>query len=141
VSCFGLRRPIRLGIATPVAVPALTTGELVVHHHSRTGARVPEDNGGCYTSTTYRVSGTEGTLAVQAQSHPVLSTHVVGAIVVFNGGWQWPWINGTGYVAMLVKVNDSSSLTSPRTSGALVGRLRRQALQPGVHERGPSLRS
>jgi hypothetical protein len=47
----------------------------------------------------------------RAYGRSVLSTPVVGAIVVFNGGSHGPWDYGTGHVAMVVKVNDSSSFT------------------------------
>jgi hypothetical protein len=47
----------------------------------------------------------------RAYGRTVSSTPVVGAVVVFNGGWHGPWNYGTGHVAMVVKVNDSSSFT------------------------------
>jgi surface antigen len=47
----------------------------------------------------------------QAYGRSVYSTPGVGDIVVFAGGWHGPWNYGTGHVAMVVKVNDSSSFT------------------------------
>lgn len=47
----------------------------------------------------------------QAYGRSVYSSPGVGDIVVFAGGWHGPWNYGTGHVAMVVKVNDSSSFT------------------------------
>jgi hypothetical protein len=47
----------------------------------------------------------------QAYGRSVYSTPAIGDIVVFDGGWHGPWNYGTGHVAMVVKVNDSSSFT------------------------------
>jgi len=47
----------------------------------------------------------------RAYGRTVSSTPMVGDVVVFNGGWHGPWDYGTGHVAMVVQVNDSSSFT------------------------------
>ena len=47
----------------------------------------------------------------RAYGRSVLSTPVVGAVVVFKGGPHGPYDYGTGHVAMVVKVNDSNSFT------------------------------
>ncbi|MBV9383873.1 MAG: CHAP domain-containing protein [Streptosporangiaceae bacterium] len=47
----------------------------------------------------------------QSYGRSVYSTPGVGDIAVFAGGWHGPWNYGTGHVAMVVKVNDSSSFT------------------------------
>jgi hypothetical protein len=47
----------------------------------------------------------------QAYGRTVSSTPLVGDIVVFNPGWHGPWNYGSGHVAMVVNVNDSSSFT------------------------------
>jgi len=47
----------------------------------------------------------------QSYGRSVYNTPGVGDIVVFAGGWHGPWYYGTGHVAMVVKVNDSSSFT------------------------------
>jgi hypothetical protein len=47
----------------------------------------------------------------QAYGRTVSSTPMVGDIVVFKPGWHGPWNYESGHVAMVVKVNDSSSFT------------------------------
>jgi hypothetical protein len=47
----------------------------------------------------------------QAHGRFVSSTPAVGDVVVFAGGWHGPFNYDTGHVAMVVKVNDSSSFT------------------------------
>jgi surface antigen len=47
----------------------------------------------------------------QSYGRSVYSNPGVGDIAVFVGGWHGPWYYGTGHVAMVVKVNDSSSFT------------------------------
>jgi CHAP domain-containing protein len=47
----------------------------------------------------------------QSYGRSVYDSPGVGDIAVFAGGWHGPWNYGTGHVAMVVKVNDSSSFT------------------------------
>ena len=47
----------------------------------------------------------------QSYGRSVYNNPGVGDIVVFAGGWHGPWNYGTGHVAMVVKVNDSTSFT------------------------------
>jgi hypothetical protein len=47
----------------------------------------------------------------KAYGRRTLSTPLVGAIVVFNGGWHGPWNYGTGHVAMVVRVYSNTDFT------------------------------
>jgi hypothetical protein len=47
----------------------------------------------------------------QAYGRAVGATPMVGDIVVFKRSWHGPWNYGSGHVAVVVKVNDSSSFT------------------------------